>query len=316
PLDAGGPVHRFYDHWRPQAGIFVESELWPRLIVEGGKRGLYLAVLNARLSQKSVKTWCKFPATTHFILDQFDLFLTQNAQSADNLSAMGAEMDRVRSGSNLKAMSAPLPVDEQAVKQIGAQSADRPIWVASSTHPGEEQIVLAAHQSLLETHPDLLLLLVPRHPERGDEVARVITEMGLAAARRTVGEAIRPDIQVYLADTLGELGAWYSLCPLVFLGGSLKDIGGHNPFEPAQAGAAVITGPGYFNFAETYRAMLDAGAAVEVRTGTELAKAVDHWLTDAASLDRARSAARVFAQTEQSALDGIVDQLCLALKLD
>lgn len=315
PLDTGAAVTRFYDHWRPQAGIFVESELWPRMLVEAHRRGIKLALLNARLSQKSVQGWQRFPGTARFILDRFTLFLTQNQQTANNLIAMGADPDRVRPGSNLKATSDPLPVDAATREVLLAQIGDRPVWVASSTHKGEEEHVLRAHNNLLAAHPDLLLLLVPRHPERGDEVQALVRAAGLICARRSAGEETGAQTQVYMADTLGETGTWYALCKLVFLGGSLLEIGGHNPFEPAQAGAAVITGPGYFNFAETYAQMKADGGAREIRDADSLASAVADWLDNPAAFAEARRAASAYVATQQNALANVIDSLCQELEL-
>jgi len=315
PLDTAGPVRRFLDHWRPDAGIFVESEIWPRLIVEGAARGIPLALLNARLSDKSVKGWKKRPQTAGFILDQFKLFLTQNDKTATNLIDMGAHPGRVRPGTNLKAMSDPLPVDTDSLTAIRSQIADRPVWIASSTHAGEEETVLTAHAELLRHWPDLLLLLIPRHPERRAEVAALVKQAGQTAALRSGGEEITEKTQVYIADTLGETGTWYALCPIVFLGGSLKEIGGHNPFEPAQAGAAVITGPGYFNFAETFAPLIESGGAIEVTSAAQLADAVATWLSDPSALDTARSAANSCVNTQKTALDSVVDTLCVELNL-
>ncbi len=315
PLDAPGPIRRFYDHWRPDAGIFVESELWPGILAEGHNRGVPLALLNARLSEKSAATWQKAPATARFVLDRFDLMLTQNAEIADRLLSIGADPARVEVGSNLKATSAPLPVDHDTLEQTRRALGDRPAWVASSTHPGEEQVVLQAHRALLQDHPDLCLILVPRHPERGDDVATLVRDAGLSMARRTAQEPVTADTQVYMADTLGETGTWYALSPLVFLGGSLRPIGGHNPYEVAQAGAAVMTGPHVSNFAETYAPLLAMGGAVEVSDAAGLANGMRGWLDDPAALEQARAAARAFVSSQQDKLAGLVTTLCSALGL-
>lgn len=315
PLDAPGPVTRFYDHWRPDAGIFVESELWPVILTEGQKRGVPLALLNARLSEKSARTWQKVPDTARFVLDHFALMLTQNAEIADRLLSIGANPERVEVGSNLKATSAPLPVDHDTLAHLQSALGRRAIWVASSTHPGEEQVVLAAHQHLLKDHPDLCLLLVPRHPERGDEVAALVHEAGLRMARRTAQDPITADTQVYMADTLGETGTWYALSPLVFLGGSLLPIGGHNPYEVAQAGAAVMTGPHVTNFAETYAPLIEMGGAVEVADAAELAAGMTLWLDAPEVLAKARAAAAGFVAQQQNKLAGLVDTLCTTLGL-
>lgn len=315
PLDTHGPVQRFLSHWKPDAGVFVESEIWPQLIVESARGGVPLALLNARLSKKSVEGWKKRPKTARFILDSFCLFLTQNDRTAANLIEMGAKPEDVKPGTNLKAMSDPLNIDEQALSDIRTQIAGRPVWIASSTHEGEEETVFAAHETLLERWPDLLLLLIPRHPERRDEVAKLLHQANLTAAFRTTAEPITDQTQTYVADTLGETGTWYALCPIVFLGGSLKEIGGHNPFEPAQAGAAILTGPGYFNFAETFAPLIQSGGAIEVQTAQDLSDAVATWLSDDSALTTARRAAQTCVSTQKDALNQVAETLCKHLNL-
>lgn len=316
PLDASGPVSRFLAHWKPDAAIFVESELWPLMLVQARAAGARLALLNARLSDKSVEGWKKRPKTARYLMDQFSVILTQNKKNAANLIAMGAAPDRVFPGSNLKSTSAPLPVDADTLAQVQAALQGRPAWVASSTHEGEEETVLDTHKRLLSDHPDLCLILAPRHPERGAAVRGLIEAAGLSVAQRSSGDLPGPGTQVYLADTLGEVGTWYALCPRVFLGGSLRPIGGHNPFEPAQAGAAVLTGPGVSNFAETYAEMIRTGAAQEVRNPQDLAEALDRWLRDPDALAQARKAAGAFVQAQAAQLDQIMDRLSAALHLD
>ncbi len=316
PLDAPGPVNRFYAHWRPVAGIFVESELWPLLLMGGRAAGARLALLNARLSPRSVRRWRKRPETARHLLDLFDLMLSQNRQSADNLVSMGANPGKVEVGRNLKATAAALPVDRGLLSEMRRALHGRRFWIASSTHPGEEAVVLRAHRTLVQRFPDLCLLLIPRHPERGGAVAAATSQAGFSLARRSSDAALKPDTQVYLADTLGETGTWYALADFVFLGGSLKDIGGHNPFEPALAGAGVITGPYVGNFAETYAPLIASGGAVEVTDDARLGAAVAHWLTDAKALNAARAAAVEFAQSQQAGLAHVVERLCSALDLD
>lgn len=316
PLDSPSVVARFLDHWRPQSAIFVESELWPGLLVLSKDKGVRLALLNARLSEKSANGWAKWPKTARMVLDCFDIMLTQNAEIADRLRRMGADDARLRVGANLKASAAPLPVDTATADTIGAAIGGRPVWATSSTHPGEEELAIAAHRQILTTFPDALMILIPRHPDRADAVAALINASGLRCARRSAGEPLETDTQVYLADTLGETGTWYALSPVVLLGGSLlPDIGGHNPFEPAQSGAAVLTGPYVPNFSETFPPMIAAGAACEVATSDDIARIVTGWLSDPESCDRARDAARSFATGQAAALDEVVDTLIDTLDL-
>ena len=315
PLDIPGAVDRFYDHWRPDAAIFVESELWPTMLIHGRKMGVPLALLNARLSEKSVQGWKRWPDTARQVLNGFSIMLTQNRAAAENLIAMGADPARVQIGINLKATSDPLPVDENARDAFLRAVAERPLWVASSTHPGEEKIVLAAHKRLLSQHKDLCLILIPRHPERGDSIAAEIAKTDLSSARRSTGDPPNAQTEVYLADTLGETGTWYSLSRIVFLGGALEPMGGHNPFEPAQAGAAVLTGPHMANFSETYEPMIALGAARVVRSAEELSSTVDLWLTQPDRLADATHAAQRFTENRAAALDEVVDTLLDTLDL-
>lgn len=315
PLDAPVPVRRFLDHWKPDAGIFVESELWPVTLTAARKHGVPLALVNARMSPRSIRRWQKQAATAEFILDHFRLFLSQNTRMADDLRAIGAPSERVKPGGNLKAAAAPLPVDDALLRETRAAIGARPVWIASSTHAGEEQVVLEAHKQLLRQHRNLCLILVPRHPERGDEIEALSLAAGFSCARRSKGEEPAGDTQVYLADSLGEVGTWYALSPIVFLGGSLEPIGGHNPFEVAQSGAAVITGPGYHNFTETFPALESAGGAVEVHDAAGLADAVQHWLSDTAALEAARAAAAGFSRGQSEKLDGVAGVLASELGL-
>jgi len=316
PLDAPGPVRRFLDHWRPDAALFVESELWPLMIVETSARGAPVALLNARLSAKSVEGWKKWPQTTHFILSHFALLMAQSRQTAEDLIAMGAPEDRVEQGVNLKATAAPPPVDAATLAAMRAAIGTRPVWLASSTHAGEEEVVLAAFQRLRASSPDLLLILAPRHPERGAEVAALIAEAGFSCARRSEGQPLAADTQVYLADTLGETGTWYSLAPFAFLGASLVPKGGHNPIEPAQFGVPLITGPHRENAQGAYAALQAAGGLVEVRDAATLAAAVADWLDHPGRLAAAQTGARSLVQRQEEALEGVVDRLCSALALD
>ncbi len=313
PLDAPGPIKRFLKHWRPDAAIFVESELWPHMLRRTHATGARMALVNARLSTNSIARWTRSPTLARYLFEVFDLILTQNDAMAEAMVAMQAPPDRVARGSNLKALSEPLPVDDIALGEARAALGDRPLWVAASTHAGEEEIVLAAHKKLLERWPDLHLILVPRHPERGDAVAQLIAQAGLTATRRSTGEA--PAGNVYLADTLGELGTWYALGDIVFLGGSLLPIGGHNPFEVAQAGAAVLSGPLVTNFAETFAALEAVGAAQHVSNSAELATAITQLMGNQDQLTASQTAATEFAHAQADALDRIAARLINVLDL-
>lgn len=315
PLDSAATLRRFFDHWRPDAGIFVESELWPNTLRMGAARGVAMALLNARLSAKSLEGWEKFPDTSRAVLDCFRLILTQNRETTEGLARIGADRARLRPGANLKATSAPLPVDQALLTQMQTATQGREIWIAASTHPGEEETILAAQQALLAERENALLWLVPRHPERAGEVAALIQQTGLRFARRSQGALPEPGTQVYLADTLGELGTWYALSGMTFLGGSLLPIGGHNPFEPAQQGTAVLTGPHVANFSETFEPMIKLGAAQQVTDAPSLQQALSNWMRNPGALERAQTDARGFASQQAARLNTVIEALCDGLDL-
>lgn len=313
PLDAPGPLRRFLRHWRPDAALFVESELWPQMLRRTRATGASMALVNARLSEKSLRTWAKHPRLAAYVLDVFDLILTQNDAMAEAMVRIHAPAARVARGQNLKSFAGPLPRDEDLVFEARAALGQRPVWIAASTHAGEEQIALAAHKQLRANHRDLALILVPRHPERGTQVAQLIADAGMDYTRRSRGDL--PGGAVYLADTLGELGNWFALGEIVFLGGSLLPIGGHNPFEVAQSGACVLSGNHVFNFAETFAAMEIAGAARLVADTDDLAAQIDALLRDPHLRAKAVRAAQTFAQEETGKLDTIAARLIKALRL-
>ncbi len=313
PLDTRPAIRRFLAHWRPDAAVFVESELWPQMLRMTRAAGVPLALVNARISDTSARNWKRLPATARHLMGYFRLIHCQDARTAAHLHDLG--LDGAAQGVNLKALAGPLPVDCDARDRLRTRLGQRPVWVAASTHPGEEGIMLAAHRALLEDHPDALLILVPRHPERAGDIAGDIARAGLTQARRSTGAPPETATQVYLADTLGETGLWYDLAPLTCLCGSFSDVGGHNPYEPAHAGCAILHGPRYANFAQTYAEMDAAGAARQVTGAEDLAQALRH-LFDTPD-DRAALAegARAFASAQEDALDEMTATLSKALGL-
>jgi len=314
PLDAQAPLERFLDHWKPSAAIFVESELWPQMILRSADAGIPLALVNARLSEKSLEGWAKWPKTAEMVMGAFSVIMTQNAKMSEALITLGAPRDRIRRGFDLKATAAPLPKDDGLVKKMRSDLGARAVWVAASTHDGEEEVVLEAHKILLEKFPDLCLILAPRHPNRAARIRAIIEDIGLHVAQRSRGENLN-DAQVYLADTLGELGSWYAVAQFVFLGGSLSDIGGHNPFEAAHQGRPVLSGPYVRNFADTFAQMKNCGAAVITPTRDDIVKQAQFWLSERPSLLKAEVAAAGFASTQtDDKLDGVASLLFASLE--
>jgi len=282
PLDVPRYLRRFLGHWRPAVAIFAESELWPNAVVELAAARTPLVLVNARLSARSSARWAKHaPTTLRALLDRVALVLAQSDADAARFVAAGARA--VAATGNLKFDALPPPADPALVEAQAGRLAGRPLWLAASTHPGEEEAVLDAHRALASGFPGLVTAIAPRHPERGPDLEALAIDLGLAADRRGTGASLEAARDVYVADTLGELGLFYRLAPVVFVGGSLVRRGGQNPIEPARLGAALLHGPHTANFADVYQALDEAGGARLVRDAAELADAVGALLVDPAS---------------------------------
>ncbi|MCE9648650.1 MAG: 3-deoxy-D-manno-octulosonic acid transferase [Parvibaculum sp.] len=299
PLDHPDYCARFLAHWRPDLGVWVESEFWPNLIVATHERGTPLALVNARITERSFNGWQRFPATIRDLLGRFSAVLAQDGASAARLRALGAE--DVATPGNLKHDAAPLTADAAELAGLRAAIGARPVWLATNTHEGEEDAAADAHALLAPKHPGLLTLIVPRHPARGDAIAASLRKRGLDVAQRAEGETIEAHTDVYLADTLGELGLFYRLADIVFVGGTLVNTGGHNPFEPARLRSALIAGPSDFNFAEAFAQFEANEALIRIADAGELAGAVSALIGDAAMREaRAANAERVVTATSDA----------------
>ncbi len=313
PLDAPAAVTRFLDHWQPSAGVFVESEMWPNMLRTATRRGIPLALLNARISDRSARGWARIGGTARHLLDHFAVVHCQDARTADHLRRLGC--DRAAQGANLKAMAGPVPYDGAALAQVKGQIGARPVWAMASTHPGEEEVAITAHRALLGAQPEALLILIPRHPERADAVADLLHKAELRHARRSASGQIDPSAQVYLADTLGEMGLWYALAPIVCVAGSFVPVGGHNPYEAAHAGAAILHGPLYANFAAAYAQMDAVGAARQVEDARALGAALLELNAAPDALATMQANAAEFAAAQDDLLDDLASTLCAALRL-
>lgn len=308
PVDRPAWVRRFLDHWRPDAALWMESELWPNLVAETARRGVPMALLNGRLSARSHRNWRRFGGWAAEIMGSFSLILVPDEVQAERFRSLGGR--DVRVAGNLKAAVPPGEAEPAELARLAAELAGRPRWIAASTHPGEDEIALAAHGRLRADRPGLALILVPRHPERGPAVAGLASAAGLPTALRSAGGRIAADTAVYVGDTLGEMALFLGLGDIVLVGGSL-DVGrgGHNPMEPALAGAAILHGPDMANFAGVSRRLADAGGAIMVTDATALADAVGRLLDDPAARARAGQAARRIAEDEAGALERVVEAL-------
>ena len=302
PLDLPRCVQRFLRHWRPSALVLAESELWPGLISGCHEAGVPVALINARLSERSIRNWFRFRASARMLFGSVSLAEVQDPATAAKLVELGAAPGAVRVSESLKAAGGPLPCDPKEVVSVKRALAGRFAWLAASTHEADEGIVFDAHARIAEAFPDACLVVVPRHPERGGELLRAAEARGWQATRRSSGLPVPTGESVYVADTLGELGLWYRALPVAFLGGSFGGVGGHNPFEPAALGATILHGPDIGNFDRIYEELDLGGGAGPVDDGDSLSRQVLHLLeTDGRPVDAARKmadhAARIAAPT-------------------
>jgi 3-deoxy-D-manno-octulosonic-acid transferase len=297
PVDAPGAVRRFLDHWCPALAVFVESELWPNLILAAQARGVRLALLSARMTDASADRWARWPRSARALVGAFDLILPQDTATEARLRRLGAAPGPQL---NLKALGEPLAADDAELGRLRAAVAGRKVVLAASTHPGEEALIAEAFRTAGGAG---LLIVAPRHPDRGPEIAR---ELG--ASRRAAGEAM--DGPIHVADTLGELGLFYRLADVVVMGGSfLPGIGGHNPLEPARIGRPIVTGPHAFNAAELYAALFAEAAAIEAADAAALARHIRGLLDHPPIARRMGEAALGFAARQGAALDEALDLL-------
>jgi 3-deoxy-D-manno-octulosonic-acid transferase len=301
PLDVPRFVQRFLDHWRPGLALFVESDLWPNLICSCAARRIPMIVINGRLSERSFSRWRRVPGVIAALLNRFDLCLTQSAADAERYAKLGAP--RVSATGNLKLDLPAPPADDAVLGRLKQIVGKRPVVVAASTHPGEEAAVIGAHRRLRAKFPTLLTIIVPRHPARGESIAEIAKSAGVAIALRSRRAQPMPDIGVYIADTLGELGLMYRLAPTAFMGGSLAQHGGQNPIEAIRLGAAVIHGPHVWNFADIYASLDGAHGAEQVADEEALAARLGVWLADPTARQAAADAAAATVQKLGGALE-------------
>ena len=270
PVDTPRAVEKFLDRWRPSLAIWTESEFWPNLISFTSARDIPMILINARISEKSYRRWRFFKKSLKNLIEKFNYSLIQDQKTVKYFSKIGISSNNFELTGTLKEGSAALPHSETEQVEISKQILNRPVWLAASTHEGEEKLIAAAHRHASKASQGLLLIIVPRHPERGLEIASILTKENFKICLRSKKDKISSDTQIYIADTLGELGLWYRIAPVSFVGGSFVPIGGHNPFEPAALGSAILHGPYVENFKEIYNRLNVAGAAVKIEEASEL----------------------------------------------
>lgn len=308
PYDSPRYVARFLDHWRPSLALFVESDLWPNLILSSAARRLPMVLVNGRMSPRSFPRWRRVSNTISALLDKFEVCLAQSETDADRFSALGSR--NVVVTGNLKLDVPAPPADHGKLEKLMAMTRGRPALVAASTHPGEEEMLVKTHKTLAGFFPGLLTVIVPRHPDRGNAVAAVVAGAGLRLAQRSREELPSASSDIYVADTMGELGLFYRFSPIVFVGGSLVPHGGQNPIEAIKLGASVVHGPHVFNFADVYEALDKAGGGRVAATPEALVKHLGQLLAD----PKARDVCLTAAERVVGELGGGLDRTLTALE--
>lgn len=311
PVDHPAWVRRFLDHWRPDAVIWSESEFWPNILSEISRRAIPAVLVNARMSVASYRRWKMVRGFAREVLAAFSICLAQTPREARQLADLGARAVDVVG--NLK-YAAPLLPDQPAARAALAQAmGGRPLLLWASTHPGEEDIAAATHVALAPDVHGLLTVIVPRHPARGDDISAALAARGLKAAQRSRGALPDPACDIYVADTLGELGVFYRLCPTVVMGGTFADVGGHNPIEPAQLGAVVVCGPQLYNFSVIREDFVQAGAMLEVPDPWSLVPVLRARLQNPAAYDAIGEAARALTERQAPVLQRVYAALAAVL---
>lgn len=301
PLDLPGPVAAFLDYWSPRLALFVESEIWPGILRGLVKRTIPFVLVNARISGRSYRRWRRSGPIGRAIMRRIGLCIAQSSLDARRFANLG--IANVEIAGNLK-FDVPAPdFDADALTRLREEIGERPVLVAASTHEGEEAAIVEVHRRLRDANPGLLTIIVPRHPDRGDAIAEMVSAAGLVPFRRSAGQAIGADTQVFIADSLGEMGLWLRLGAVVFLGASLVPLGGHNPIEPAKSGVPMVHGPHVANFADIFATLADARASICVRNADELAEAVARLLADQGERDRLAREARACVERQSGALE-------------
>lgn len=307
PYDLPHALNRFMHHLKPACLMVMETELWPNMIHHASRRLIPVVLMNARMSEKSSRGYLRFASLSYFMLSRLSHLVVQYPADAERFKRMGATQQQITISGNIK-FDLTIPENLTAqVSELRAAIPDRPVWLAASTHQGEDEIILDAHQQLLRKYPDSLLVLVPRHPERFEQVFNLCQTSGFKVSRRT--ESDKPVGQVYLADTMGELLLFCALADMVFIGGSLVPTGGHNCLEAALFKKPVMSGPHDFNFAEINRQLREAGGLVTVTDSSSLYAQLSDWIEQPELANRTGLSGYQVVQKNRGALNRLLEVL-------
>ncbi|GHB22078.1 3-deoxy-D-manno-octulosonic acid transferase [Pseudovibrio japonicus] len=300
PYDTRGNIKRFLNHWTPCLAITVESEIWPATFHELEKRQIPLIIVNGRMSESSYANWNRVPSFARSVFGTVDCVLAQSDEDALRFKQLGAV--RVRATGNIKFDGNIPSCDPLELAAFKNQLEGRPRWLAASTHPEEEAEIAKAHKELKQKFDRLLTIIVPRHPVRAKEIRSELEQMGLVCAQRSKNEALTNTTDIYIADTLGELGLFYRVAPIVFMGGSFTAVGGHNLLEPAQVGCAILSGVHTHNFAWIYRHFAKEGGVLLVHNAAELAAQIETLLINPDEVQKRADAAKALVESGRGAL--------------
>ena len=307
PYDIPRIAKRFLKHWKPKMAIFVESELWPNLLKQTHDFGCPMLLVNGRMSGRSYKRWMRYRRSIMTLLGYFTAIFPGSRLDYGRFNNLGAQ--GVRYIGNLKYDAPALEADPKSTAEILGAIGDRRVWLAASTHDGEEAMIGAVHHHVRDTYSDAITILAPRHPHRADAIVKALKALDLDVACRSKGDAITPETDIYLADTLGELGIFYRLCGVCFVGGSLVEVGGHNPIEPAQLDCAIITGPHTDNFSAVITEFKEAHALVQVADAEALAEKITLLLRDQDAQEALAKAAHDLVEEKEGVICNIMEQL-------
>ncbi|MHA1128622.1 MAG: 3-deoxy-D-manno-octulosonic acid transferase [Alphaproteobacteria bacterium] len=308
PVDAVPYITAFLDHWEPHLSVWTETEFQPAFVVQAKRRNIPTVYIDASMSAKSFRQYRLFNGMTTSLLQRFDQILTQDAPSKKHLQHLGAPVGKIETSGRLDGGTFPLPHDETQRKALARAIGGRAVWLAALTHEDEEEAILAAHKIARRSYPELLLILAPRQPERGDSIADRLRAQECTVAQRSKSQQIDRLTDVYLADTADEIGLWYRLAPVSFIGGSLSDQGGQNPLFAAALGSAILHGSQVSNFATAYKTLLDADACIPVTDGPDLAKNLERALAPERAAQLATAAWGAYGEGD-SANDRVYDLL-------
>ncbi|MCY4543165.1 MAG: 3-deoxy-D-manno-octulosonic acid transferase [Rhodobacteraceae bacterium] len=299
PYDVVPAIQNFLGHWKPSVGVWLESEFWPAHICEAHRSGVPLVLLNARISSNTVRKWKFAPRFSRSMLRRFHRVHVQNEETWNSLSAMGLDVSKMEVTGTLKKTSTSLPYDSGEYEIQKENLKNRNVWVAASTHAGEEEIALRAQLLLRKKLKDTLLIIVPRDIKRTEEIVVTASELGFSPFVRSSGQSPGGSTDAYIADTWGELGLWYRLSRVAMVGGSMVPIGGHNPYEPASCDCAIIHGKHTKNFQEVYAELHSGGGSVLAGTPSELACAVEAALDPAVHAQMVEAARQIFVGSNE-----------------